>query len=290
MDSEKKIFEKSPLSGIAVPIAIVLVSALIVWGITKMLSTGRDYKDLVEELHSKTFGNRWVAAYELSKYIAAEKIPQEDVPWLIDNLKTVYSETVDERTRNFIVLALGSLKNEKSIDLLFEALSSADSKVQFSALIGLGNMPQNLREKYLWTKIIELLSVNDVGLQQVAVVILAQNKIIQAKDKIIDLAKNGSDQGLIYTSSMALLYFGDLENLDQVEEVLKLDYKINKNNFNEAQIESLKLNALSALTAFFQDKNLFNQRLMNLVEYVASNDSNISVSTRARELLIRLKK
>ena len=63
----KKLLEKSPLSGIAVPIAIVLVSALIIFGVTKMLSSGKDHRDLVAELNSKTFGNRWVAAYELSK-------------------------------------------------------------------------------------------------------------------------------------------------------------------------------------------------------------------------------
>ena len=62
------------MSGIAVPIAIILIGALIIFGVTKMLSTGKNYRDLVEELHSKTFGNRWVAAFELSKFIASEKI------------------------------------------------------------------------------------------------------------------------------------------------------------------------------------------------------------------------
>jgi hypothetical protein len=61
------------MSGIAVPIAIVLVGALIIFGVTKMLSSGKNHRDLIDEMNSKTFGNRWVAAYELSKFLAAQK-------------------------------------------------------------------------------------------------------------------------------------------------------------------------------------------------------------------------
>ena len=107
----KKILESSPLSGIAVPLAIVIVGALIIFGVTKMLSSGKNHRDLIEEMNSKTFGNRWVAAYELSKFLASSKIPKEDMPWVIENLSKVYYESVDARTRNFVVLALGSLKN-----------------------------------------------------------------------------------------------------------------------------------------------------------------------------------
>src|SRR6476659_9731418 len=114
----KKILESSPLSGIAVPLAIVLVGALIIFGVTKMLSTGKNHRDLVEELNSKTFGNRWVAAYELSKFLASQKIPKEDMPWVIENLSQVYRETIDPRTRNFVVLALGSLNNPLSLPVL----------------------------------------------------------------------------------------------------------------------------------------------------------------------------
>ena len=74
----------NPSSGFMVPIAILIGGFLIIWGITKMLDGGTSgYKRLVEDLQSKTFGNRWVAAYDLSKYIAGNQIPKEDVAWLI---------------------------------------------------------------------------------------------------------------------------------------------------------------------------------------------------------------
>ena len=46
----KKMLESSPLSGISVPIAIVLIGALIIFGVTKMLSTGTTHRDLIEEI------------------------------------------------------------------------------------------------------------------------------------------------------------------------------------------------------------------------------------------------
>src|SRR5690606_15943635 len=97
---------------------IVLVGALIIFGVTKMLSADRSYKDLVRELHSKTFGNRWVAAYELSKLISSSQIPEEDVPWLIANLTELYKGAQDSRTRDFIVVAMGALKSDLAMPVL----------------------------------------------------------------------------------------------------------------------------------------------------------------------------
>ena len=133
--SDKKLLEKSPLSGITVPIAIVLVGALIIFGVTRMLSSGKNHRDLVEELNSKTFGNRWVAAYELSKYLAASRIPPQDVPWVAENLIITYKQSVDARTRNFLILALGALNHPSAYPVFNQALDDEDPQVRFNAVV-----------------------------------------------------------------------------------------------------------------------------------------------------------
>ena len=70
---QKRILERPFYSGLVVPTAIILVGALIVFGVMKLLSNERSHRDLINELHSKTFGNRWVAAYELSKVLSTTK-------------------------------------------------------------------------------------------------------------------------------------------------------------------------------------------------------------------------
>ena len=102
-----------------------------------MLENDRGYKDLVRDLHSKTFGNRWVAAFELSKVISA-KIPSEDVPWLIENLEDLYSTAVDFRTKNFIIVALGSLGDSRGVPTIQKGLVESDSSTQFSLCGGIG--------------------------------------------------------------------------------------------------------------------------------------------------------
>ena len=65
-----------------------------------MLTTDRSYQDLLTEMESKSFGNKWVAAYELSKVIASSQVPKEEIPELIKRLGYIYkSSSVDPRTR-----------------------------------------------------------------------------------------------------------------------------------------------------------------------------------------------
>ena len=96
------------------------------------------------ELHSKTFGNRWVAAYELSKVISSKSIPEEDIPWLVENLEDLYDKAVDVRTKNFIIVAAGSLKSELCLGLLKRGLGEDDSGTVFHAIVALSNFPKGI--------------------------------------------------------------------------------------------------------------------------------------------------
>ncbi len=123
------------------------------------------YRDLVEELNSKTFGNRWVAAYELSKYLASSRIPAQDIECVAENLIQVYNQSEDARTRNFIVLALGTLKHHAIFPTLNKAVDDPDSQVRFNAVVSLGNLAAEVEID--WQKLEALLnSTDDVGLKQ----------------------------------------------------------------------------------------------------------------------------
>lgn len=283
MSEQKKILESSPFSGIAVPIAIVLVGALIIFGVTKMLSSGKDHRDLVEELNSKTFGNRWVAAYELSKFLAAQKIPAEDMPWVIENLSQVYYESVDARTRNFIVMALGSLNNPKSLPVLNKALVDIDPQVKFNAVVSLGNMDKGLDIE--WDKVIALFEQNDdLGLKQAALLTLATHK----REEAIPFARSliqSNEASLRYAAAMVLIYAKQNEAKPALEEILNLRYDVvAPNALNGQQVESLKLNALDAI-----EKSEWVD-VLNLVQRTEAEDSNVRVSTKAKQVLNLLKK
>ena len=278
----KKILESSPLSGIAVPIAIVLVGALIIFGVTKMLSTGKDHRDLIEEMNSKTFGNRWVAAYELSKFLAGQKIPKEDMPWVIENLSRVYKESVDARTRNFVVLALGSLNNPLSLPLLNAALDDQDHQVNFNAVVSLGNMPKGSDIK--WDKIEAMLQQNeDTGLQQVALLTIASHERPNIEEKALPLL-NSAENTVRYAAAITLIKGKNKAAVPVLEEILNLRYDVAEaGKLNGAQVEGLKVNVLENL-----EKSNWNE-LSYLVQKLEQEDTNVRVSTKAKQVLKILK-
>ncbi len=281
-NTSKKILESSPLSGIAVPIAIVLVGGMIIFGVTKMLSSGKDHRDLVEEMNSKTFGNRWVAAYELSKFLAAQKIPKEDMPWVIENLSRVYKDSVDARTRNFVVLALGSLNNPLSLDVLNAALTDQDPQVKFNAIVSIGNMTKGADIK--WEKIeAELNDSQDVGIKQVALLALAAHQRPNIKEKALSFL-NSNERTLRYTSAIVLIQSKNGEAIPVLEEICALRYDVAEaGQLNGAQVEALKMNVLENI-----EKSKWNS-VYNLVLKLDKDDSNVKVNTKAKQVLKLLK-
>lgn len=278
----KKILESSPLSGIAVPIAIVLVGALIIFGVTKMLSSGKDHRDLVEEMNSKTFGNRWVAAYELSKFLASSKIPKEDIPWVIENLSKVYFETIDHRTRNFVVMALGSLKNPLALKVLNKALEDQDPQTKFNAVVALGNMEKNADIDFLKIEAL-LLQNDDVGLKQVALFTLATHQYPKTEELALPML-NSSEPTLRYAAATVLIHYKRPEALGVIQEISALTYdKAAAGQLNGAQVEGLKTNMLENI-----EKSKWNE-LAGIVEKLESNDTNIRVQTKAKQVLKVLK-
>jgi len=278
----KKILESSPLAGIAVPIAIVLIGAMIIFGVTKMLSSGKDHRDLIEEMNSKTFGNRWVAAYELSKFLAASKIPKEDIPWVIENLSKVYFESVDARTRNFVVLALGSLKNPLSLNVLNKALEDQDPQVKFNSTVTIGNMPKGSAVE--WQKVEALLQQNeDPGLKQVALFALASHDQPKTEQLALPLL-NSSEKTLRYAAASVLLRFKNLAAVPIIQEIVALGYdNRTPGELNGAQVEGVKTNLLENI-----EKSKWND-LIGIVEKMEENDGNVRVQTKAKQVLKVLK-
>ena len=203
MDKPKKLLDNPLLGSLVMPIAIILVASLIIFGGSKLLFTDRSYKDLVYEMKSKTFGNRWVAAFELSKLISTSSIPPEEMPQLVDDLISIYKVSQDPRTRDFIVVALGVLKSPKALPVLTYALEKEDdANILFHSIIAIGNMPQGI--EFNWDVLISFLDESDKGLKQAAILALAIHHVDRAYPKIEALL-NSNDRGIRFASATALI-------------------------------------------------------------------------------------
>ncbi len=281
--SKKKLLENPIANGIVVPIAIVLVGAVVVFGVTKLLSAERSYKDLVREMHTKTFGNRWVAAFELSKLISSSQIPKEDIPWLVENLEEIYNEAQDPRTRQFSVVAAGALQTNDSISLLEKAVEDQDDKVRFHAVVALGNMPHGVAFTK-WNKVLEYAQKNeDVGMTQAAVLTLATHRVQEAQETLVNLL--GVDNAVLrYTVASALVNYKNEQALPALKELLMLEPgKAQNGSLNEDQVVALKLSLLNSI------KNNEWNVLAEEIQRVANSDKSLKVVESAKDVLKSLK-
>lgn len=291
--SKKKLLENPIANGIVVPIAIVLVGAFVVFGVTRLLSTERSYRDLVREMNTKTFGNRWVAAFELSKLISREQIPPEEIPWLINNLKEIYDEGQDPRTRQFTVVAAGALRTKESLSLLEKAVEDPDEKVRFHAVVALGNMPR-AEDFKKWDVILSYLERGeDIGLTQAAALSLATHKISGAVP-LLKKYLTSQSRVLRYTVASALVNYKNEEALPLLKEILSLPPVLSspsaspsssqeKISLSEDQIVALKLSLLNLI-----EKNHW-KALEEDLERVVAGEKNLKVVARAQEVLKALK-
>lgn len=281
--SKKKLLENPIANGIVVPIAIVLVGAVVVFGVTKLLSSERSYKDLVREMHTKTFGNRWVAAFELSKLISSEQIPQEDIPWLIDNLREIYDEAQDPRTRQFTVVAAGALRNNSNLSLLEKAVEDSDEKVRFHAVVSLGNLPDATNFKK-WDVITGYLEqTNDIGLSQAAALALATHRVAKA-ESLLENYLTSENNVLRYTVASGLVNYKNEAALPVLKEVLFLEPSQGQDShLSEDQVVALKLSLINSIK-----KNNWTILVSDL-ERVAKEDKSVKVVASAQDALKTLK-
>lgn len=284
--TQKKILENPFIGSLVVPIAIVLFGALIIFGITKMLSTERSYKDLVSEIQSKTFGNKWVAAYELSKQINSAQIPVEDYPWLVANLSEAYKNSIDPRTRGFIIAALGALKSELALPLLDSGLNDPDLDVKFHSIVAIANMPKGI--SFDWAKLLLVLNAQEAILRQAAVLALATHAVPMAQAPISSLL-NDPVSTVKYAAATSLITYQDVSAKPVLKEILLMTYPDAKARvlppaLDAQQITDLKLSVLSTL----QKHNW--PEMNDIILEVANSDLNNSVATKAKEALNLLKK
>lgn len=277
-----EVFKKGYGSNFVIPFAIVLIGSLIIFGVTKMLQTDRGYKDLVRELHSKTFGNRWIAAFELSKVISANGVPEDEVPWLIENLNELYDSAVDSRTKNFIIVALGAMRSPLGIFTIEKGLSNEDPQTKFHAIVALSKL--ELEADYDWSKLLSYLQSNDEGLQQASILTLATHKVEPARGILIELLQSNS-RNIRFASASGLIYYKEASALGLIEKILDIE-ATNGNTpqaLDENKVFGLKLNVINGL------KKTGWKELAIIVEKHIKNEKNLKLVGAARQVLDGLK-
>ena len=241
-------FSSSMTMGAVVPLAILIAGAGIVIFISSILHSQSSYRDLVHDLNEKAFGNRWVAAYELSKVLANEKVPVDELPWLVAELISSYNSSQDERTRNFIVLALSTIKTKQATDFLTTLIDHENRDIRFHAMVALGNASHDLLPEGWQGKVLQAMKQypQDTSLNVAGPMLFTQYaKAEENKNYINDLyALLSQNQNRYVQTALvtALFALEDERSLDYVRRIMLSNHQ--QLQIPEDQVQNLKLNLI----------------------------------------------
>ena len=241
---KKKLLTGPLLSG---PIALLIMAlgGLLIFAVSRIISPQRSYRDLVREMQSRTFGNRWISAFELAKKISSSSIAPEEIPWLIDSLSHIYTTSVDPRTRDFIVVALSALNDERALPVLSKALDDANANVKFHAIVGLANLeniPPADQEK-----LEAFLDSPDTILVHAAILALATHGSRRAEEKLSSQLSH-PEVSIRYAAATALVHYQNPKAVPLLHEILQLrPIEALNHGLDENKLIGLKINVLMAL-------------------------------------------
>ncbi len=295
--------KSSKWRSLSLPIAILLSAALIIFFVVRLVSNEKDYKDLLYDLDSSRFGNKWVAAFELSKALSRGDIPEHEKGPLATKLIELYQGTEERRTREFLLIALASLKQASACSFFSSIINN--SKVEtndelFYAIVGLANLRDESacdREAPLKHLLKEYL--NGYSLSQSPPAHGIKEGTIQAA--IFALSPGARDEGVrtiekfLVSSSLSLRFAAARALIEHnfslaypiLETLAKLSYPTGESfldhNFSYQDLLALKINLLEGLeNSFYKDKGVM-QTKVKLIELLM-RDEDLSVSTRAKQI------
>ena len=281
---EKKALDNPFLGGMVVPLAVVLVGALLIFGVSKLLTPERNHIELVRELKAKTFGNRWIAAYELSKLIATSKIPESEQAELIEDLTELYDSSRDPRTKKFLVMAVNALKDPKKLELISKATQDPDRDIKFHAIVALANSDKSLSPDLTpLKKIVENPTAQDPGMLQASILGLAHHVTPEA-DSMIRKLLGHSNFKVQMAAASGLINYKDEAAVEKVSQILLSGPEYFQNyGVTKDEAAAVKVNMIETIGKMNWT------RLKNTIEKVRQNTDDIKVAGKAAEILEKFK-
>jgi hypothetical protein len=278
------------LSSVVIPAALALAGGLLVYFISQALTYDRDHRDLIREVRTRTFGNRWISAYELSKYLLNNRIPAKERPWVRENLIEMYTQAQnkgdDLRLQRFSLAALGTMgafgaKNGDAIISIVEnAVFSKHPELIFQGLYILGNIDQGV--PFPWQKFLKAMErLNDYGHLQMAIFTLVKHQVPGRRTLFLKFL-NHPNETVTYAAAVGLIEFQDTKAMPLLWEII--NWRISKTDLSsneEKSRESWQLNLLRAFERF--PWPLFR----NSVSELSKQKENQMVAIKAKTLLLQ---
>ena len=256
-----------------VPVIIVAlcVGIFLLFGlITHDSRTARDYLDEIKAGR----GNRWQAAFELSKFLTANGEAQDQR--LARDVSALFRSSKDDdpRIRQYLALALGRLHDPIGVPPLVESLAEANPDIQLYAAWALGE----LRDARAVEALSKLTEGQDTNVRKMAIFSLG---LIQDPRAIppLQTTLNDPHPDIRWNSALALARLGDRAGLDTLHQMIDRRYLNSLVDVRDEQKVDAIINAVKAL-ALLKDSSARSQ-----VQTLSKTDPDVKVRSAALDAL-----
>jgi len=258
-----------------VPVVIVAlcVGIFILFGlITGDARTARDY---LEEVRAGKGNRRWQAAFELSKYLN-QKGSQNKEPRLARDISSAFRNAKDDdpRVRQYLALAMGSLRDGVAVEPLLESFDDISPEVRLFSVWALGE----IRDARAVEPLLKIVETQDHDLRKMTIYSLGLLQDARALPAL-HAALNDNHQDVRWNAALALARFQDASGTEILHQMLDRKSLDSSSEINEQQKSEAIINATRAV-ALLKDSSA-----RTLLEELKANDPDVKVRSAAIEAL-----
>jgi len=258
-----------------VPVVIVAlcVGIFVLFGL--ITGDARNARDYLEEVRAGKGNRRWQAAFELSKYLN-QKGTKDREPRLAQDISSAFRKGKDDdpRVRQYLALAMGTLRDGVAVEPLVEAFDDISPEVRLYAVWALGE----IRDGRAVEPLLKVVETSDHDLRKMTIYSLG---LIQDPRALPSLqaALNDNHQDVRWNAALALARFHDASGVEILHQMLDRKSLNASAEINEQQKSDAIINAARAV-ALLKDS-----AARPLLEELKANDPDLKVRSAAIEAL-----
>ncbi|HEY3176474.1 MAG TPA: HEAT repeat domain-containing protein [Candidatus Polarisedimenticolia bacterium] len=244
-----------------VPSLIVLlcVGVFIMFGL--LSSENKSARDFLQEVRTRRGGDRWQAAFELSRAIGKQPERGADPRLMADIISALHQEgREDPQVRKYLIIALERLGSPEGGPAIIEALGDSDPEVRLHAARALGTLGDVAGAAGPLTG---LLDDEDPAIRKVAIHALGRTHDPAAIPALLPLLEDPAEE-IRWNAALALAVLGDGSGVGVISRMIDRSHLDKVEGITEDQKVSAMVNGIQAI--YLLKDASFSARLRELGE------------------------
>jgi HEAT repeat protein len=212
---------------------------------TATVERGQAAKNLLADLMTYIpESKRWQGIYDVTQQLRTDKEKfLREHPNFTEKVIDIFENSQDDpKVRRYLALTLGIIGNENATAALLKAVGDKDTETEIAALIALGN----IRDKKSLPVILQAARSDDAGVRQTAIYVLGAFDDAELA-RPLEAALNDPDELVTWNAAFALARRGSSAGEKVLTRLLDFEYVSKRESITVAQRQQYRVAAIQQL-------------------------------------------